>query len=417
MRILFVATPVAGHTLPLVPLAWAARVAGHDILFATGGEAMPLVVHAGLAAIEVVKTANLTSEVMEYLTERYTPRAGELIALPPPSLDNTNILVKPEEWSSSHTVHEEFKVELCHPLALFFGNIGERAIDPIVRIARAWGAQALIYEPCMVVGLVAARAVGIPAFCHGFGVFHPWAIPAMPAMSKSRKRYGLTDTVWEPVVNIDVCPESIRSNCLNSGWPMRYTPYNNEAVLPAWLIESRSRRPRVCVTMGTTVPIVGSMGPLDIIIDALSRCDVDVIVLGAEGTIEKPLPGNIRSPGWLPLNAVLPTCSAIIHHGGAGTTFTALVAGVPQLVLPQFADQPLNAAAVAFRGVGIYLLENETDAASVRDRLFRLLNDSAISQAATEVREEIAAMPSPSEIVDRLTTAISAHTAKKSNTG
>jgi hypothetical protein len=354
------------------------------------------------------------SECAKYATERYTPQAGRFTVPPLSSLENANILAKREEWSSTHTFFEEFKVdELHHPLALFFGYIGERAIDPIVRIARAWEAQAIIYEPCMVVGLVAAKAVGIPAFCHGLGVFHPWAIPAMPAMSESRKRYGLTDTVWEPVVNIDVCPESIKSNCLNSSWPMRYTPYNNEAVLPAWLIESHSRRPRVCVTVGTTVPVLGSMEPLDIIIDALSRCDVDVIVLGAEGTIWKPLSDNIRAAGWLPLNAVLPTCSAIIHHGGAGTTFTALVAGVPQLVLPQFADQPINAAAVASRGVGIYLPESETDASSVRDTLSRLLNDTTISQAATEVREEIAAMPSPSEVINRLTTAISIHAAKK----
>ena len=111
-------------------------------------------------------------------------------------------------------------------------------------------------------------------------------------------------------------------------------------------------------------------------------------------------------------NAVLPTCSAIIHHGGAGTTFTTLAAGIPQIVIPQFSDQPINATAVASRGAGIHLPESKTDAASVRDLLFRLLDDPAISQAAGEVRDEIAAMPPPGEIIERLATVASVHPAR-----
>ena len=37
MRILFVAAPLQGHLLPLVPLAAACRDAGHDVLLASGG--------------------------------------------------------------------------------------------------------------------------------------------------------------------------------------------------------------------------------------------------------------------------------------------------------------------------------------------------------------------------------------------
>ena len=37
MRIIFVASPLQGHLLPLVPLAAACRDAGHDVLLASGG--------------------------------------------------------------------------------------------------------------------------------------------------------------------------------------------------------------------------------------------------------------------------------------------------------------------------------------------------------------------------------------------
>ncbi|MFG1931219.1 glycosyltransferase [Mycobacterium sp. NPDC048908] len=44
--------------------------------------------------------------------------------------------------------------------------------------------------------------------------------------------------------------------------------------------------------------------------------------------------------------------AAVVHHGGAGTTTTAARAGVPQVVVPQMADQPYWAGRVAELGVG-----------------------------------------------------------------
>nr|ACJ60957.1 VEG15 [uncultured soil bacterium] len=44
--------------------------------------------------------------------------------------------------------------------------------------------------------------------------------------------------------------------------------------------------------------------------------------------------------------------AAVIHHGGAGTTTTAARAGVPQVLVPQIADQPYYAGRVAELGIG-----------------------------------------------------------------
>jgi vancomycin aglycone glucosyltransferase len=44
--------------------------------------------------------------------------------------------------------------------------------------------------------------------------------------------------------------------------------------------------------------------------------------------------------------------AAVVHHGGAGTTTTAAGAGVPQVVVPQMADQPYFAGRVADLGIG-----------------------------------------------------------------
>nr|BFE59958.1 glycosyltransferase [Dactylosporangium thailandense] len=44
--------------------------------------------------------------------------------------------------------------------------------------------------------------------------------------------------------------------------------------------------------------------------------------------------------------------AAAIHHGGAGTTTTATRAGVPQVVVPQWSDQPYFAGRVTALGIG-----------------------------------------------------------------
>ncbi|WP_435603976.1 glycosyltransferase [Streptomyces sp. bgisy130] len=44
--------------------------------------------------------------------------------------------------------------------------------------------------------------------------------------------------------------------------------------------------------------------------------------------------------------------AAVVHHGGAGTTMTAALAGAPQVVVPQAADQPYWARRVAELGIG-----------------------------------------------------------------
>lgn len=51
--------------------------------------------------------------------------------------------------------------------------------------------------------------------------------------------------------------------------------------------------------------------------------------------------------------ALFARVAAVVHHGGAGTTSTTALIGTPQVVVPQFADQPSWAARVAELGIGV----------------------------------------------------------------
>jgi vancomycin aglycone glucosyltransferase len=60
---------------------------------------------------------------------------------------------------------------------------------------------------------------------------------------------------------------------------------------------------------------------------------------------------------WLAIDevdhaALFRRVAAVVHHGGAGTTTAAALAGVPQVVVPQFYDQPYWAQRVQRLGIG-----------------------------------------------------------------
>jgi vancomycin aglycone glucosyltransferase len=54
-------------------------------------------------------------------------------------------------------------------------------------------------------------------------------------------------------------------------------------------------------------------------------------------------------------HALFGRVAAVVHHGGAGTTTTAARAGAPQVIVPQWADQPYWAGRVAGLGIGTAL--------------------------------------------------------------
>jgi vancomycin aglycone glucosyltransferase len=63
--------------------------------------------------------------------------------------------------------------------------------------------------------------------------------------------------------------------------------------------------------------------------------------------------GDCFTVGEVNQQALFGRVAAVVHHGGAGTTTTATRAGAPQVVVPQWADQPYWASRVADLGIGV----------------------------------------------------------------
>ena len=96
--------------------------------------------------------------------------------------------------------------------------------------------------------------------------------------------------------------------------------------------------------------------------------------------------GCLLHVGRLPHAAVFPHCAAVVHHAGAGTTQTALAAGLPSVCVPHLADQfywsrRLHALGVASRP----LSRPSLSAAALADRLSTVLGDGLMRHRAQEL--------------------------------
>ena len=93
-----------------------------------------------------------------------------------------------------------------------------------------------------------------------------------------------------------------------------------------------------------------------------------------------------------PHDLLFPLVAVVIHHGGAGTVATAARAGVPQIVLPQAADQFLWRRQVVGLGLGPKAPMMRTVSAQALTRaVARVLADPAYGRRAATVAAELQA--------------------------
>jgi sterol 3beta-glucosyltransferase len=82
--------------------------------------------------------------------------------------------------------------------------------------------------------------------------------------------------------------------------------------------------------------------------------------------------------------------SAVVHHGGAGTTGAGLRAGVPSIVTPVVADQPNWAMRLAALGVGPRPTPfKDLTVDRLANAIHQATSDQAVPKRATDLGEMI----------------------------
>ena len=374
MRILITTSPGLGHILPTISFAHAARAAGHDVLYATGGF-VAAISDAGLQVVDASPGTDYVQIFSSFGAERFA-----------------------KMQAARSDLHKSMELALR-----MFAKVSEPTLDSVVRVAEKWQPDVIMHTPMQAAGQLAAGKLGVPLVMFALGMGHERGGPELrhttyEELREYFERHGVAEAPAH-AVRLSVSPPSVRDGELpDDVWPMRYVPYNGGSVVPEWLLD-KPERSRVLITLGTVVPHFG-LGAVEPIVAAAGKVDAEfVLALGdVDLTSLGELPGNVRAVGYLPLGVLLSSCDAAIHHGGAGTTMTTVDAGIPQIVVPQGADQFINADTVQANGLGLRAEVGDVDVALIE----RLLGDDEWRANAARVRGELRAMPSPVDVVDRL---------------
>lgn len=92
----------------------------------------------------------------------------------------------------------------------------------------------------------------------------------------------------------------------------------------------------------------------DLVLTALERSGKrGVLATGWGGLANRQMPAHVYVLDAAPHDWLFPRMTAVVHHGGAGTTAAGLRAGVPTVIVPFFGDQPFWGRRISELGVGL----------------------------------------------------------------
>jgi UDP:flavonoid glycosyltransferase YjiC (YdhE family) len=373
MRILFTSLRSAGHFGPIEPFASGFARRGHDVLVAVHRAGVEMVRDHGLAATPLDSPPDeLRNAAFERahglgFEEAAALVAREVFASADPRAAFPSLVAAIERFRPDLVLHETGE---------FAAVLAAEATDvPVGRIAIN-GAAAERWFAEVAAGPVDAlrRELGLEPDPAGDRILTGPGLTLVPAALEA------PDGAWEL--------ERFREP-LPAAWP-----------LPEWW--DGDERPLVYLTLGSITGTTGFFPRVyREVIAGLATLDVRVLVTlgrGADPAQLGELPPSVHVERWIPQGEVMPHAAAMVCHGGGGTVRLGLAGGVPMVVLPLFADQPLNAAAVAATGAGLAV----ADAADVAAATRRVLRAPRYRATARRIADEIASLPLAGEALERV---------------
>lgn len=364
MRILFVCNPLHGHLNPMLSLARAAQTHGHAVVVATGADLAPIARREGF-----------------------------------------------DTWSIGMTHAEAGGNRQDSWLDYFEASARARIADLVPRCA-SWRPDWIVHEETELAGPVVAAGIGARSIVHGLGPMPParlwaWFVAALERLASPATA---TDVVegWRRSTYLHLCPPGLGAGEV-SPWSevLALRPILPQGADEPSLMRRIERLPHarsVFVTLGTVYG--GNTDALAAAIEGLKGLGVNVIVaVGPQGE-----PSRFEGHGdhvlverFVPLAGVLARCSAVVSQGGSGVMLAALSLGLPQLMLPQGADQFRNAEVATRTGAALALLPPDATPDAIGDAVRRLLGERSCASAAQGLRDQIGAMPDADEVLAALT--------------
>ena len=352
MRQLMVASGVGkAHLARLLLIARALRAQGHEVTFATGGDGR-------LAAGEGFPTSELpeaeVSDFSENVYAAYTPELVERCVR--------------EERAVIEATRPDVVVGDFRPTAAISTRL-ERV--PYVSVVNGYMTNA--FDPTEIL-LEAGTARGKRAVASRVGrgiqaAQRRTLASAFRDVARRHRLKGLT-SLFHFLEGDRTLIADLPELC-----PLRKLPESHRYVGPlVWepavddgelVRELNATRPLIYATTGNT----GARRLVELVLEAFGSDDRYEVVLTTGAYIEPPAgtPPNVHVRRYARASEILRRAVAAVHCGGNGSTYQALAAGVPAVVVPHSNDQRINAYLLKHHGLGLALdLDKLTGGRQVR---------------------------------------------------
>jgi UDP:flavonoid glycosyltransferase YjiC (YdhE family) len=364
VRILFTYIGGAGHFQPLVPIARAAKAAGHDVAVAGTGR-----------MVETVQAAGFTA----FATSGRRP--------PPPW---TMPPLEPVDLAREDQVLRDG----------FAGTGARRHASVLPDIIRRWAPDVLVRDEVDFGAAVVAELLGIPCavvLVLAAGSFLRKELIGDP-LHELRAELGLPPDPTLSMLDRDLVLSPFPPSFRSPACPLPDTAFSYRSMDSAPVDGGRA----VYFTLGTldTYPEL-----FERVIAGLRDLPVDVVVtVGRHLDPARfgPQPDNVRIERFIPQEQVLPHCGLVVSHAGSGSLLGALSYGLPSILLPLGADQPHNARRCAELGAGRELDPITVAPQEVHAVATDLLADPAWRRAAEKLRDELAVLPNVTGALHRI---------------
>lgn len=397
MRILFTTTAGLGHFHPLVPLAQAALRAGHHVAVACPPALGASVAASGFQA--------LCGEDLSALDAERAAAMTHVRQLPP------------RAWERGAAMLAD----------VFVGIDARRALPQFVAACQHWQPDLIVREECEFAGAIAAELLDLPharvqvtalSYCHE---------RTLTSVAVRQRLHELR-AAWLPfdptlaLLHNELCLSFDPPALLDPATPqppmlqhLRAAGFDRSSAdaLPGWLAPACAR-PLILVTLGSEAAKMPGLFPDVYALILAGLRDVAGTVIATVGRDRDPAelgpqPDHVHVERYVPQSLVLPHYDLLVHHGGHNTVLAALQHGLPQVIVPLFADQFDNAGRCVALGVAETIDRDALTPERISAAVNTVVHDRRFGKQARRLHSQMQASPPISYGVQLLEHLVAAH--------
>ncbi len=356
--------PGLGHLVPLLDLAGALQLAGHEVRVATNSEFHAVIAGAGLQPV----SAGMSNVQMRAERSRRWPET-----------DAQPVRV----WATR----------------MWAQVMAPSTLEDLLAGIRDWPPDVVLHEEGEYAAPVAAATAGVPWVTLG------WGSPPRSARELAEIE-DLASPLRESCGRAVPAAAGLYAHALVNPCPPMLQDQPPPGASVVWPIRPRlldGRGPALeadaYIGFGTVPSLANARSQLTAAVEACTSRGMRVVVTAPSEQLRRELAELderlVEAREFVSLPGVLPSCKVVISHAGAGTVLASLAAGVPVVLVPRGTPSQLRMADACHQaGVG-----RRCDPSDLDTALDEVINDPAIAAAASAAARQIAQLPSASSVV------------------